>query len=92
VKKKTRFTGLKLTTEDRSELQRMQRGRGALTARVWRRVRVLLLLDSGQGVREAATAVGGYPREISRVGKRYWGGVEACPDGGPEAEAATQAR
>ena len=49
----------------------MQRGRGELTARTWRRVRVLLLLDGGQSVRATATAVGGYPREISRVGKRY---------------------
>src|SRR5688572_10678489 len=52
----------------------MQRGRATLTARVWRRVRVLLLLDQGHGVRETAAAVGGYPREISRVGKRYLAG------------------
>lgn len=71
MKKRTRFTGLKLTVEDRSELQGMQRGRGTLTARIWRRVQVLLLLDGGKGVRETAIAVGGYPREISRVGKRY---------------------
>lgn len=32
---------------------------------------MLLLLDTGQTVRATATAVGGYPREISRVGKRY---------------------
>lgn len=49
----------------------MQRGRTALSARIWRRVRVLLLLDQEHSVRATAIAVGGYPREISRVGKRY---------------------
>jgi hypothetical protein len=49
----------------------MQRSRKVLTARVWRRIRVLLLLDGGHTVRATAIAVGGYPREISRVGKRY---------------------
>jgi hypothetical protein len=68
---KTRFAGLKLRGKDRAELQRRLRGRGELTARIWRRVRVLLLLDEGESVRGTATAVGGYPREISRVGKRY---------------------
>lgn len=38
---------------------------------------MLLLLDGGQTVRATAIAVGGYPREISRVGKRYLrGGLE----------------
>jgi putative transposase len=71
VKTTTRFKGLKLTTDDRAELQRMRRGRTPLTARVWRRIQVLLLLDRGETVRATAAAVGGYPREISRVGKRY---------------------
>jgi homeodomain-containing protein len=62
---------LQLSPEDRTKLQNMQRGRKALTARVWRRIRVLLLLDGGHAVRATAIAVGGYPREISRVGKRY---------------------
>jgi len=39
-----------------------------------RRVRVLLLLDGGQSFRATALAVGGYPREISRVSKRYSSG------------------
>ncbi len=71
MKARTRFTGLELRPEDRAELRKMERGRKALTARVWRRVRVLLLLDEGNTVRGTALAVGGYPREISRVGKRY---------------------
>lgn len=71
MKNKARFSGLELTPDDRIELQRMQRGRETLTSRIWRRIRVLLLLDEGHTVRAAAIAVGGYPREISRVGKRY---------------------
>ena len=71
MKSKARFSGLQLSPEDRIELQRMQSGRKTLTSRVWRRIRVLLLLDEGHSVRAAAIAAGGYPREISRVGKRY---------------------
>src|SRR5262245_43427669 len=44
---------------------------GLMSARTWRRARVLLLLDQGLSGRKVALAVGGYPREISRVGKRY---------------------
>ena len=71
MKTGTRFKGLQLSPEDRAELQGLRRGRKALTARVWRRIQVLLLLDTGQTVRATAIAVGGYPREVSRVGKRY---------------------
>jgi putative transposase len=66
-----RFTGLKLRADDRAELLKMQRGQKPLTPRRWRRIRVLLLLDGGHSVRATATAVGGYHREVSRVGKRY---------------------
>jgi hypothetical protein len=66
-----RFAGLKLRVEDRTALWKMQRGPKPLTPRQWRRIRVLLLLDSGHSVRAAATAAGGYPREVSRVGKSY---------------------
>jgi hypothetical protein len=66
-----RFTGLKLRAEDRTALLKMQRGRTPLSPRRWRRIRVLLLLDAGHSVRSTATAVGGYHREVSRVGKRY---------------------
>jgi hypothetical protein len=74
VKQTKRFSGLQLQVADREELHRMERGRSSLSARRWRRVRVLLLLDGGQSVRATALAVGGYPREISRVGKRYLSG------------------
>lgn len=74
-----RFTGLKLSAGDRAQLKRMQAGRARMSPRTWRRIRVLFLLDEGYSVRSAAKAVGGYPREISRVGKRFLsGGVEAA--------------
>jgi hypothetical protein len=42
-----------------------------MTARQWRRIRVLQLLDQGLSVRATASLVEQYPREVSRVGKRY---------------------
>ena len=42
-----------------------------MSPRTWRRIRTLELLDTGLSVRATAPAVGGYPREVSRVGKRY---------------------
>lgn len=69
-----RFAGLALTKRDRKKLKAMQGAGAKLSARTWRRVRVLLLLDEGWSVRATAKAVGGYPREISRVGKRYLAG------------------
>jgi hypothetical protein len=69
-----RFTGLKLSASDRAQLKRMQSGRARMSPRTWRRIRVLCLLDEGYSVRSAAKAVGGFPREISRVGKRFLSG------------------
>jgi putative transposase len=66
-----RFTGLKLATEDRAELLKMQRCRKPQSPRRWRRIRTLLLLDRGYSIRATATAVGGYQRAVSRIGKRY---------------------
>lgn len=77
VKDSPRFSGLKLTDADRAELRRRSRRGASLKAIIWRRIRVLLLLDEGMTARAAARAVGGYPREISRVAKRYVaGGLE----------------
>jgi hypothetical protein len=48
-----------------------------MKAIMWRRIRVLLLLDDGMSVRATARSVGGYPREVSRVAKRHLaGGLE----------------
>lgn len=77
-----RYSGLKLTEADRKELQRREAGGEQMTARTWRRIQVLLLLDSGFSVRAAATALLRYPREVSRVGRRYLQGglVHALSD------------
>jgi transposase len=66
-----RFAGLKLTPKDRAELA-ARKGKGKqMSARTWRRIRVLELLDEGLSVRSTAKAVGTYPREVARVAKRY---------------------
>ena len=66
-----RFAGLKLAKKDRAELSTLKSKGNQMSARTWRRVRVLELLDEGLSVRATAKAVGAYPREVSRVGKRY---------------------
>ena len=53
--------------------------RERLSARVWRRVRVLQLLDRGWTQTDTATAAGTYPREVRRVGRRFLeGGLSAA--------------
>ena len=69
-----KFTGLKLTDDDRGRLKKMLTGRTSMSARTWRRVRTLLLLDQGYTVTAAAEAMGTYRRETARLGKRYLAG------------------
>ncbi len=64
-----RFPGLELSAEDRVALKAM--GRQRVSSRVWRRVRILQLLDRGWTMADAGEAVGTYPREVRRVGRRY---------------------
>jgi putative transposase len=74
-----RFTGLKLAKKDRAALATRKSKGKQMSARIWRRIRVLELLDEGLSVRATAKAVGAYPREVSRVGKRYVaGGLDAA--------------
>jgi hypothetical protein len=78
MKDVARFAGLSLTRKDRAALRAMK-SKGVMSARQWKRVQVLLLLDKGHSVRATAVAVESYPREVSRVGKRYLaGGLEAA--------------
>ena len=65
-----RFSGLKLKACDLKELRRIKAG-GKLSARLWRRILTLEHLHGGMGINATAKAVGGYHREVSRVGKRY---------------------
>jgi len=61
--------GLELSAEDRATLKTVSRQR--VSARVWRRVRILQLLDRGWTMTDTAEAVGTYRREVRRVGWRF---------------------
>jgi hypothetical protein len=60
-----------LSVVDRRALKARTGGRRTISARLWRRIRMLLLLDKGWNLRDTASAVGTYPREVRRVGWRY---------------------
>lgn len=64
------FPGLTLSEPDLDDLALLKR-RGALKERVWRRIRILELLHGGTDLTNAGRAVGCYPREVRRVGRRY---------------------
>lgn len=49
-------------------------GRKPVKARVWRRVRILQLLDEGWTVDATAVAAGTFPREVRRVRERFLAG------------------
>lgn len=66
------FPGLTLCDFDRDDIA-LLRG-GALKERVWRRIRILELLDKGFDLASTGRAVGTYPREVRRVGRRYLAG------------------
>lgn len=63
---------LELSGEDRAALKVL--ARKAVKARVWRRVRILQLLDQGWTMADAATAAGTYPREVRRIRQRFLAG------------------
>ena len=74
-----RFSGLSLSDTDKAKLGELKAGGNKMTARRWRRIRILELLDQGLSARAAAQAAGCYPREVARVGKRYVArGLEAA--------------
>jgi len=63
---------LELSAADRVALKVLARKK--VKARVWRRVRILQLLDQGWTMADAATAAGSYPREVRRVRQRFLAG------------------
>lgn len=63
------FPGLQLTAQDRKSLNRLRRQQNS--ERVWRRIRVLFLLDEGRTLTSIGEAVGCHAREVRRVGWRY---------------------
>ncbi len=66
-----RFPGLRLRARDRRVLAEQTRGGRAVSARPWKRIRMLELLDQGLALAAVAQAVGTYPREVRRVGWRF---------------------
>jgi hypothetical protein len=66
-----RFPGLHLSTTDRRFLAAHTRAGRAVSARTWKRIRILELLHAEWSLADVAAAVGTYPREVRRVGWRY---------------------
>src|SRR5262245_53593649 len=66
-----RFPGLRLGANDRQFLADQTRDGHAVSARTWKRIRILELLHEQWSLVETTAAVGTYPREVRRVGWRY---------------------
>lgn len=66
-----RFPGLRLGATDRQCLADQTRDGRAVSARTWKRIRILELLHAQWSLVDTAQAVGTYPREVRRVGWRY---------------------
>jgi hypothetical protein len=66
-----RFPGLRLSATDRRFLADQTRAGRAVSARTWKRIRILELLHDQWTLADVAEAVGTYPREVRRVGWRY---------------------
>jgi hypothetical protein len=74
-----RFPGLSLTAKDRQFLVEQTRDGRAVSARTWKRIRMLELLHERWSLTDVAAAIGTYPREVRRVGWRYLAqGVQAA--------------
>jgi hypothetical protein len=69
--KRPPFPGLHLSAKDRQFLADQTREGRAVSARTWKRIRMLELLHVQWTLADIAEAVGTYPREVRRVGWRY---------------------
>jgi hypothetical protein len=69
--RRPRFPGLHLSAQDRQFLADQTRDGRAVSARTWRRIRMLELLDAQWSLADVAEALGTYPREVRRVAWRY---------------------
>jgi hypothetical protein len=69
--RRPRFPGLYLSAKDRQFLADQTRDGRAVTARTWKRIRMLQLLHEQWSLADVAQAIGTYPREVRRVGWRY---------------------
>ena len=66
-----RFPGLHLSATDRRFLAAQTRAGRVVSARTWKRIRILELLHARWSLADVAAALGTYPREVRRVGWRY---------------------
>ena len=66
-----RFPGLHLSATDQRFLAAQTRAGRVVSARTWKRIRILELLHAGWSLADVAAALGTYPREVRRVGWRY---------------------
>jgi hypothetical protein len=66
-----RFPGLQLSATDRRFLADQTRDGRPVSARTWKRIRILELLHAQWSLADVAEAIGTYPREVRRVGWRY---------------------
>lgn len=69
--RRPRFPGLHLSAKDRQFLADQTRDGRAVSARTWKRIRMLELLHEQWALADVAGAVGTYPREVRRVAWRY---------------------
>lgn len=69
--KRPRFPSLRLSATDRQTLAKQTRDGRAVSARTWKRIRILELLHEQWPIGDVAAAVGTYRREVRRVGWRY---------------------
>ena len=69
--KRARFPGLHLSAKDRQFLVDQTRDGRAISARTWKRIRMLELLHEQWTLAAVAEAIGTFPREVRRVGWRY---------------------
>lgn len=66
-----RFPGLHLSAKDRRFLADQTHDGRPVSARTWKRIRILELLHTQWSLADVAEAIGTYPREVRRVGWRY---------------------
>jgi hypothetical protein len=69
--RRPRFPGLHLSAQDRQFLADHTRAGRAVSARTWKRIRILELLHGQWSLADVAEALGTYPREVRRVAWRY---------------------
>jgi hypothetical protein len=65
--KRPRFPGVRLGARDRQCLADQTREGRAVSARAWKRIRILELLHERWSLADVAEAVGTYPREVRRT-------------------------